>query len=135
MNVEVAKPQVQGVSQEHAGLIVVRAPLDPAPNAHWKQLFETNPHFTGWPISMAKPRIYGSEAEIRVTDDAIENGVQALRARVDWVNEQYALHVQPDLDAKKQAHEQAKAQNERRIEDAQRKIDETADGRNAADIS
>jgi hypothetical protein len=124
MQVKLGKPEAQGFAQGYPGLIVVRAELDPTPGERWKQLFERNPHFTGWPMSLHAPKIYASEVEVQVPDESIEEAVKALRERVEWANREYEQHVKPEIEARERTATQAKAERENRLSDAQRRIDE-----------
>lgn len=126
MEIKLGKLEAQGFAETAPSLIVMRAPLQPAPNARWKHLLEANPHFTGWPRSLQGPRVYEDEVEIHAPEDSIEMAVTALRERIAWANQQYEQRVKPQLEARDRATAEAKARREKRLSEAQRRIDETA---------
>ena len=124
MEVKLGKAEVKGIDSQYSGLVVVRAPVTPMPDAPWKQLFERNPHFTGWPMSLQGPKLVGSEVTIAVPDADIEKAVAALRERVAAVNSEYAQRVAPQIEAEKRRREEEEAERRKRLENAQRKLDE-----------
>jgi hypothetical protein len=122
--VKLGDPKVEGIDSQYAGLVVVRAPLEPKPPRGWTDVFEDNPHFSGWPLSLHKPRVTGGSIEIHVPDEDVQKGLTALRKRIDWTNDKYEREVLPALEEKDRADADAKTAHEKRIEDAQRKLDE-----------
>jgi hypothetical protein len=120
--IRIGKPQVLGVNEQYSGLLDVDVPLEPSPDMHWDALFERG---AGVPISvsMHPPHVHGSTVRLRPPDNEVERYVDALRARVEAVNDQYEREVLPALRGKAAATERAETERARRVEEAQQRLD------------
>jgi len=120
--IRIGKPQVLGVNEQYSGLLDVDVPLEPSPDVHWDALFERG---AGVPISvsMHPPRLHGSTVRLRPPDSEVERYVDALRVRVEAVNDQYEREVLPALRGEAAATERAEAERTRRVEEAQERLD------------
>ena len=86
--VTLGKPKVEGIDPQYTGLVVVRVPVETKLPQGWREVFTDNPHFSGWPISMQKPRLHGTSVEIHVPDGEVEQG-DDRPARAGRVGERY----------------------------------------------
>jgi hypothetical protein len=120
-NVAVGKGAVVGTDR---ALLVVRFPLSPMPDQYWGALFHDKPMFSGWPMSLHPPSVNGSQVTLRIADADLEHATNALRDRVQQINQEYAERVLPQLEAEERRRQEAEAEREQRVSDAQKKLDE-----------
>lgn len=124
--IRLGKAQVLGVNEEYSGLLDVDVPLEPTPDVHWSAIFERGPSGVGYSLSMHSLRLAGSSVRLRLPDDEVDRYIEALRERVEGTNDQYERDVLPRLRNEADAAERAEADRRRRIEEAQRRLDESS---------
>ena len=113
-----------GVDPQHSGLVIMRWPLEPAPDKPWEALFTRGPEGAGWPISLHQPNLFAGALEARCPEDDVTRYVKVLRERVEATNAEYARRIAPELRRQREAQEAEKAESERMVEEAQRRLDE-----------
>jgi hypothetical protein len=118
------KAEVQGNSSRASGLLVIRVPVSPHPDQYWRELFSRDPHFTGWPMSMASPRIRSDSITVEVPDADIERAVELIGDRIAATNAEYRERVLPELQKEERQRQEETEQRERRLSDAQRRLND-----------
>jgi hypothetical protein len=124
--ISLAKAEVQGIDPDAKGLLRVAVALTPRPDVAWSALFQRGPVSVSWPVSMHPPRLEGGRVRMRPPDAEVDAYMAKLRELVQSTNEQYAREVLPRLRAEAEARERDEAEGKRRIEEAQRRLDEDA---------
>ena len=122
--IRLGEARVLGVDREASGLLNVEVPLEPRPDRFWLQIFESGPPGPMWPVSMHPPRLSGATVQIRPPDAELEMYLDRLRERVEATNAYYAREVAPELERQQKAAEDQASEDQRRIEEAQRRLDE-----------
>jgi hypothetical protein len=116
------EPRVLGVHPQYSGLLRIEIRLDPSPPVGWAQGF-SSPRGVGIPISMHPPEIRGGSIYITPPDDEVEKYVAHIDERIAAANRVYQDEVMPDLRRRAERDAAAKAEEQRRITDAQQRID------------
>ena len=120
--IALGEPKVLGVNDEFSGLLDVDVPLEPTPDVHWVALFDRGPGGHSFSMAMHPPRLHGSLVRIRPPDNELERYVDLLRDRVERTNVQYEREILPRLRGESEAAEREKADRQRRVEEAQRRL-------------
>jgi hypothetical protein len=66
----------------------------------------------------------GSTVFLRPSDEKVEQYLGSLQERVEGTNAEYARRVEPELRRQEQAEAAPIAEEKRRVEEAQRRLDE-----------
>ncbi len=122
-DIKPGKPKVLGVDANYKGLLNVEIPLDPHPDANWAAIFSRGPSGVSYSLSMHPPQLVGGKIVIRPPDGDVEKYVEVVKARIDGTNREYAEQVEPVLKARQEAADREKAERQRRIEQAQKRLD------------
>jgi hypothetical protein len=116
--------KVLGVVEDYPGRLCVEIPLSPRPDHVWTAIFNRGPA-VGFPAALHEPHIVGGRAvRVQPPDDELEKFIDAVFARIESTNRYYAEHVEPPMRAKQKAAERELAERRRRIQEAQRKLDD-----------
>lgn len=118
------KPKVLGVNGQHSGLLNVEVPLDPRPDRYWTEIFNRGPANVEYSLSMHPLTVSGDKVRLQPPDDEVERYVEQAKRQIEGANREYAERIEPQLRAQKEAAEHAEAERRRRIEDAQRLLDQ-----------
>jgi hypothetical protein len=125
VNIKLGRPAVRGIDPDASGLMNIDVPLEPRPPDEWLQAFGGAPGPI-WPVSMHAPSLSGNTVHLRPPDDAVDQYLNALQELVDATNAYYDREIAPALERQRQRDEDAEAERQRRIEEAQRHLDERA---------
>jgi hypothetical protein len=123
VNIKLGKAKVRGVDPEASGLLNVDIPLEPQPPDEWLQTFGSAPG-PMWSISMHPPKLHGNTIRIRPPDNEVDKYIAALQGLVDATNAYYDRDIAPELERQARAKDDAAAGQKRRLEEAQRRLDE-----------
>lgn len=115
--------EVEGIDPEESGLLQIRIDLNRVPEAEWQAFFES-PAGGALPPSMHPPRLVSDAIRIRPPDDEVETYVEHVDERITTANEQYARQVLPQLQAEEADRDREAREQERRLQDAQTRIDQ-----------
>ena len=121
--IKAGKPKVLGVDPRARGLLKIEIPLDPKPDPQWTGIFNRGPNGVGYPISMHRPEVVGGTVVISPPDDEVAKYVEKVEEIVAATNRDYAQHVEPRLKAQRDAVEREKVDRQRRVEEAQKRLD------------
>jgi hypothetical protein len=125
-DIKPGKPRVRGVNSQFSGLLDVEIPLTPQPDRYWTEIFNRGPSDVPFSLSMHPPHLYGSTVKITPPDSEVEKYVEYISARVEGTNRNYADRIEPRLRAQKEAEEREAEDRKRRIEEAQKRVDDAA---------
>lgn len=125
-DIKPGKPRVLGVNAQYSGLLDVEIPLTPRPDRYWSETFERGPSDVPFSISMHPPRLVGGTVKITPPDSEVEKYVEYIAARVEGTNRNYAERIEPRLRAQQEAEERERADRERRVEEAQKRLGDAA---------
>ena len=123
--IELGAARVIGTVPGTPGLLNVRIPLSQRPDQAWVQLFE-HPPDVGRPSSMHRPRLEDDTIAITPPDAELERYMEHVRECVAAANAEYERSVRPKLIREDDERDAAKHEHARRIEDAQRRLDESS---------
>jgi hypothetical protein len=123
-DIQLGKPKVLGIDSEASGLINVEIELEPQPDGNWLNVFRDGPPGPMWPMSMHPPRLQGSKVILRPPDNEVEMYLNALGERVEATNAYYEREIAPRLRQQEERRKADEAERQRRIEEAQKLLDE-----------
>lgn len=121
------EPRVLGVDREYSGLLNIDIPLEPTPPEGWADIFRSPPG-VGISVSMHPPEINGRTISIKPPDDEVKKYITHIDERIAAVNQFYEAQVLPELRRRAERQAEGEAERKRRIEEAQRQIEEMDDG-------
>lgn len=118
-----------GIDPTATGLLLIDVPLDPTPDEYWRAIFGGTGFFDAPPgfslsISMHPPRLQGNTVRLRAPDGELDKYVESLDARIAATNAEYERRVLPELERQREARMREQDELKRRLEEAQRKLDE-----------
>jgi len=123
-SIKAGKARVLGIDPEASGLLNVEVPLEPKPDQYWTEIFIAGPPGPMWSISMHPPRLSGAAVFLRPPDQE-EKYLDELNKRIESTNRYYAQEIEPKLKAEQERKETDETERQRRIEEAQRRLDES----------
>jgi hypothetical protein len=126
VDIAMSKPKVVDASAGQDEFVEVEAHLDPAPADDWRVIFLRGPADVEQPLGVYQPRLDGTTLRLRVPDKHMEY-VAYLRARVEGTNAEYNREVAPRLASDHERRHQQQTDHDRRIDEAQRTLDESPD--------
>lgn len=116
------KARALGVHPENRQALAVEVDLDRLPPAGWDAFFE-RPEGVGISMSMHPPRLSGRTIHIMAPDTELENYLANVDARIGAANATYEKRVLPQVRAAEAAAADAKKEEQRRLAEAQRKLE------------
>jgi len=125
-HVAVGKARVLGIDAEYPGLLNVEVALVPVPDPQWQRIFAQGAPDEWFPHPMHPPRISGDRVTMTPPDDQLETYMEALRNRISTTNEAYDRIVGTRPDQLGPMRRAEIEEQERRIEQAQRKLDDAS---------
>jgi hypothetical protein len=100
VEITAGKPELVGIYEQAPGLIRIRLPLSPRPDARWITIFNELPPGVTSSMSMHHPPQASSGSIAGLTpDDMIESYVAHIRERVAGANTYYNAEIAPGLKA------------------------------------
>jgi hypothetical protein len=124
LNITIGKPEVVGIDPDEPELVQVRVRLEPEPNDEWLQAFVEGPPGVSYSESMHPPRMVGhDEVMLRAPDSELERYVASLREHVEGTNAYYNSEIAPELKRRREAQKAADAEEQRRLDEARRRLD------------
>ena len=118
------KPQVVGIDPEAPGLVQILVPLGQAPDSEWCAIFAGPPPGYGYSLGRHSPALFHDRIELRAPPEDVGDYIRDLDARMAATNAEYERTVRPRKDAERQRRDELAGEERRRIEEAQRQIDE-----------
>lgn len=88
MEIQYIKGEIEAIERdpEHPGLIIVKIPLNQAPDSDWIECFIDNP--LRW-VSVHKPAVEGDSILLRANEEKVEENVKYVLGCIKEANECY----------------------------------------------
>ncbi len=118
------KPRVRGVNADYSGLIDVEIDLSTTPPREWARVFMDPANIANLSMGRRPPTLSGATIVSIPPDDQLQAAVADVDARIVATNDYFEQHVLPALNAAESQDKQRRAEEQKRIDDAQRKAED-----------
>jgi hypothetical protein len=116
--------QVKGTDPQHPGFVMLEVTLSANPPGDWIGLWKPLPPNAGRSASYGPPSVSGRMMTLVVPDGLVKDAIEMLDGQIAAANKWYEDQIIPRREAAQHRAQQDQEDERRRLEEAQRQLDE-----------